>query len=271
MAANLSDIAAMGGVPLAVVVSLSAPPELEVGIVEDLYAGMRQIAARYDTAIVGGDTVSVDRWITLSLTVLGEVEKDKLLTRSGAQPGDAIVVTGTLGDAAAGLDVLAHGRGTMAPEIEGRLLTAHLRPEPRLREVRLLLKTLKPTACIDISDGLAGDLRHICVASGVGAEIELDKVPISVECHNIAALTDKPAMEYALRGGEDYELLFTIPRDGVALLPRLLEATTTKVIGQILEDATVFTGVDIEGHRTPLGRGYDHFLKAMQHEQNDRS
>lgn len=259
IAANLSDIAAMGGTPLAATVSIATPPELAVDTVEELYRGMQQVSAKYGLPIVGGDTVKSDRWITLSITVLGEVKKGNLLTRSGARPGDVVVVTGTLGDAAAGLDVLERGTGTMSPEIEGRLLAAHLRPEPRLREIQLLFDSLTPTSCIDLSDGLASDLRHICTASGVGAEVELEKVPISVECHNIAALTGKPALEYALSGGEDFELLLTIPPDSVGDLPRLLRATTTKVIGRIVDDASIVTGVDIEGNRVALGKGYEHF------------
>lgn len=259
MAANLSDIAAMGGTPIAAVVGLAAPPVLEVEVVEGLYEGMRRVAAKHRTPIVGGDTVRSPNLIHLSITVLGEVSKNNLLTRSGACPGDAIVVTGTLGDAAAGLAILEKGVGSFSSEIEGRLLAAHLNPEPRLREIHELLRTLRPTACMDLSDGLGSDLRRLCESSGVGAEVELEKIPISVECHNIASVAGKDPLNFALSGGEDFELLMTLSPASVPLLPRLIGTTPTKVIGKITEASEMLMAVDIHGNRRALQQGYEHF------------
>lgn len=259
MAANLSDIAAMGGTPIAAVVGLAVHPSLDVETVEGIYEGMHRVASKYNTPIIGGDTVKSPSLINLSITVLGKVAKADLLTRSGAKPGDAIAVTGTLGDAAAGLAILEKGTGSFAPEIEGRLLTAHLQPEPRLREIHDLLKVLHPTACMDLSDGLGSDLHRLCEASGVGAEVELEKIPISVECHNIASLAGRHPLEFAIGGGEDFELLLTIPQESIEFLPKMVGEVMVKVIGRITGSEDGLYGIDVNGNRTEMTKGFEHF------------
>lgn len=180
MACSISDIASMGGVPTAAVISIGIPAKLPFEYIEQVYAGMRVCARLFGVSIVGGDTIRSDKFI-VNVALLGEVEKKYLITRAGARPGDSILVTGCLGGS------LASGR--------------HLTFTPRVKEARFLVQHFKPTSMMDISDGIAGDLRHILKASRVGAIIEEKKVP----CHK------KVTFNEALTDGEDFELLFTLP------------------------------------------------------------
>ncbi|MDO8675811.1 MAG: thiamine-phosphate kinase [Candidatus Omnitrophota bacterium] len=179
LACSISDIAAMGGVPAHAVVSLGLGPRTPLRFVEEMYKAMAALAKRFGVSIVGGDTVRSDK-IVINVALLGEVEKKHLVTRSGARPGDWIFVTGTLGRS------LATGK--------------HLNFTPRLKEARFLVKNFKPSAMIDISDGLAGDLNHILKASRVGARLWDNAVP----------LTGGATLAQALTDGEDFELLFTL-------------------------------------------------------------
>ncbi|NTV30347.1 MAG: thiamine-phosphate kinase [Candidatus Omnitrophica bacterium] len=179
MAVNISDIAAMGGRPTFAVVSIGVPSGLSSRYIEAVYRGMRVCADRFGASIVGGDTVSADK-LVINVALLGEVEKGRLVLRSGARPGDRIFVTGPLGGS------LAFGR--------------HLRFAPRLREARFLVERFRPSAMIDISDGLAGDLGHILRASGLSAWLDEERIP------RRRGVT----LEAALRDGEDFELLFTL-------------------------------------------------------------
>jgi len=180
LACNISDIAAMGGLPTCAVVSIGLSPKLTVRYVQDLYSGMSALAAQFNVSIAGGDTVRSDK-LVINIALLGEVEKKCLVLRSGAKPGDMIFVTGPLGN------TLRSGK--------------HLDFMPRIKEARFLVEYFRPTAMMDISDGLAGDLAHILKASGVGALLESDMIPINPGATLASALT----------GGEDFELLFTIP------------------------------------------------------------
>lgn len=180
IACSISDIAAMGGVATVAVVSIGVPRGLSLKYIEQVYKGMRTCARAFGVSIVGGDTVKADK-LVVNVALLGEVEKKYLLTRSGAKPGDRVFVTGKLGGS------LASGR--------------HLTFTPRMREARFLVQHFKPTSMMDISDGLAGDMRRILKASKVGAVLEAGKIP----CHKNVALNS------ALTDGEDFELLFTLP------------------------------------------------------------
>lgn len=213
-AVNLSDIAAMGGVPRFCLTALGIPEGITVEQINEFYKGFQALARKHKVDLVGGDTCSSEIDLVISVTVLGEVEKKRMLTRAGAKPGDRIFVTGTLGDAAAGLEILGSrgqgpgGRGDGAgPK---KLTGKHLKPIPRVEIGRKIALSGCATAMIDVSDGLSSDLAHICEQSGVGADVYADKIPLSKEIKAAAMQLKTIPLHYALSGGEDYELLFTI-------------------------------------------------------------
>ena len=256
LAVNLSDIAAMGGVPEYALVSLALPPETEVDDVLDFYRGMLELAGRYGVAIIGGDTDSTP-WISVTVTVLGTAEdKDRLLVRAAAKPGDLIAVTGYPGTAAAGYAMLSK-KLQLDDESSLILKQAFLRPSPRITEGQLLLKNGIKTA-IDISDGLIVDLRHICRASRVGARVAVAKVPLS---QAVSKNFGAKAPEMALSGGEDYELLFT-GRPAVIEKVRRLAGCPVTVIGEIIAENTGdVTVVDINGKPLQMENGgWEHFI-----------
>ena len=261
MAANLSDIAAMGGEPRWVLVALAVPAGLEVADVDELYAGMEEMAARHGAALIGGDTSASPDRIVLALTVVGEVEGTPL-TRRGARPGDAILVTGELGAAAAGLALLEGDGAGLAPQERAPLEQAHRAPTPRVREGRLIRQSGVATAMIDLSDGLAGDLGHIAAESGVGARVRLGALPVGAATRRAAAALGQDPWRLAVTGGEDYELLFTAPAaeaDGLAARVARETGTPVSRIGEIrpAADGVAFVGDD--GRAVPVGAGFDHF------------
>jgi thiamine-monophosphate kinase len=198
--------------------------------------------------------------LVISITVLGEIEKTPMITRSGARPGDSVFVTGTLGDSAAGLELLkkrGKGQGARVGEGEKKLVQKHLLPMPRIAEGRKLALSGCASAMIDISDGLSSDLAHICEQSRVGAEIYADTIPLSRDILRETGRLKKAPLEYALSGGEDYELLFTASPAKMNKL-RSLRLSITE-IGKIIRGKDISL-VDPAGKRTPLRpRGYDHF------------
>ena len=256
MAANLSDIAAMGGQPKYALVSLALPGDTEVDDVTALYQGMIELAQQFEVAIVGGD-ISRASLVMITITILGSTEnrESHILTRSAAVPGEQIAVTGYLGTAAAGLDMLTR-QLQFAPEATACLARGFQRPFPRIAEGRLLVKQGVKTA-IDISDGLISDLSHVCEASQVSARIEVDRVPIEPEVR--ANFGDK-SLELALSGGEDYELLFTGSPEVVARVKKAASCPVT-VIGELVADKEggVFL-FDSKGSPFHLNKaGWDHF------------
>ncbi len=261
LAVNISDIAAMGGEPTYAFVSIGLPRETTVEFVDELYSGMRKAAEAYSVDIVGGDTVSAPQLI-INVALLGEVEEENLILRSGAKAGNALVVTGDLGGSGAGLAILEHDL-----PIEGT--EKHLVPVPRVREGRLLAKSGYVTSMIDISDGLASEVHHICEESGTGAEIYMRKIPLSENVRRVAEYTRKPPYEFALFGGEDYELLFTCQSDKVSLLTKdVLENCNTPLttVGRIVETSGSITIADASGRIVPLTpRGYNHFAPPGVH------
>jgi thiamine-monophosphate kinase len=232
LAVNLSDIAAMGARPrLATTVLGLTGDELVVDI-ESLYQGMGGLAGAHGVVVAGGDVVRTPHDITLSVTLLGEVEPGKALTRAGAKPGELVVVSGTLGASAAGMALLQRGsdRGATGP----LLIAAHLRPNPRV-ELGALLFDVGATAVMDLSDGLLGDLPKILEASGVAAEIDVARIPTLPA---VRALFPAEFEMFALRGGEDYELLLTIPEDRFDELRDRADqiSATVTPIGRIVAD-----------------------------------
>jgi len=256
LAVNLSDIAAMGGVPKYAIVSLALPEHTEVEDVTALYKGMIEIAQQFEVAIVGGDT-SRAPLVSITITVLGDTkDRDKpLLTRAAAKPGDKIAVTGYLGAAAAGLEMLAN-QLQFNPEATTQLRNAFLHPWPRVAEGQILVeKGVK--AAIDISDGLISDLNHICNASQVGARVEVGRLPIHPA---VKANFGDESLELALSGGEEYELLFTASAEAMDKVKEAVSCPIT-VIGEIVADKVgEVTLVDINGNPFNLGKaGWEHF------------
>jgi len=256
LAVNLSDIAAMGGIPRYALISLALPGHTEVDDVTALYEGMIEIAQQFEVAIVGGDTCRAPL-VSITITVLGSAgHQDKpMLTRSAARPGDQVAVTGYLGAAAAGLEMLT-GQLQLDPESANLLKDAFLRPRPRVVEGQMLVGW-GVKAAIDISDGLVADLKHVCDASRVGARIEVDHVPVHP---TVRAGFGGRALELALSGGEDYELLFTAGADVIAKVKETASYPVT-VIGEMVAGETgKITLVDASGNPFKLDEtGWEHF------------
>jgi thiamine-monophosphate kinase len=254
IAVNLSDIAAMGGIPKYALISLALPGELETDNVSSLYQGMAQIANRFGVAIVGGNIASADKTI-INVTVLGSLESASALTRSAAVPGDQIAVTGYLGLSAAGLRTLKQHL-KFDVETTQLLRQAHLKPMPRVDEGQILLHH-GVKAAIDISDGLIADLTHICQASKVSAGINQDELLIHPALKNNFK---SDYLQLALSGGEDYELLFTASNQVIAQIKQTISCPVT-VIGDITQGKPgQVTLIDADGGIIPWQKaGWEHF------------
>ena len=256
LAVNLSDLAAMGATPAWALLALTLP-EPDQAFVEGLAEGFAQLAKPHRLALVGGDTTRGP--LSISVAVHGFVAPGQALMRSGAKVGDAVLVTGTLGDAAAGLHALAHPFAVEEQRSDARdLLVARLnRPTPQLAAGSALRDLAH--ACIDVSDGLIADLGHICTASGVGAEIDASLLPLSPSL--IAIYDDASAQQFALTGGDDYELCFTVPMNRLADVQSDLSRLGCGVtrIGRIVEGQGVSVrGVDGQWLETGQA-GWNHF------------
>jgi thiamine-monophosphate kinase len=249
---NLSDIAAMGGRPLHALVGLALPGDIEEVWLRGFMAGLSSAARAAGVALVGGD-LSQSREIMIAVTVTGEGRFP--VTRSGAKPGDAIYVSGTLGDAAGGLRLLEKGGiGGVAKPVRP-LVEAFLDPEPRLKLGALLARRRLASAMIDLSDGLSVDLRHICEESGTGAEVEAARVPISPALARFA----RDPLDMALSGGEDFELLFTVRPAKVREVEALARAFRVTRIGRVIPGRAVRL-VTAGKKKIPLRpRGFEHF------------
>ena len=225
VAVNCSDMAAMGAQPSVAVVGLCRPAELAAADVERLYAGMHEACQLWGLRLVGGDTVAAEA-LAVSVTVLGDIDTGKAVRRSGARPGDELVVVGVLGAAAAALAQVKAGG-----EVDQRLLAVHRRPTAHVAEGRALAE-LGATAMIDVSDGLGADLGHICAASSVSAVVEAALLPAAEGVGGAAMALGRDSLEFVVGGGDDYALLAAVPPDAV---PGVIEATGAVVVGRILE------------------------------------
>lgn len=261
LAVNLSDIAAMGGRPVLATVTLGLRGREHVADLVSMYEGMGALAALHDVEVAGGDIVRSPDALFISVTVIGEVERGQMLTRSGANVSDAIVVSGTIGASAAGMALLAGPDARQSMSTAPLLIGAHLRPNPRIALGRVLMGA-GVTATMDLSDGLLGDLPKILAASGVSAELWTDRLPILPAVH---ALFPDRAGEFALRGGEDYELLLTIPESRMDHLFDIAEsvgATLTRIGTMIVStgDGSHVEQLDRDGAREIIrGGAFDHF------------
>lgn len=219
---NLSDVFAMNAIPKQVIVSMAVSGKFSVEALEDLYEGIHLACEQYNVDLVGGDTTSSLTGLTLSITAIGEVEKDDIVMRSGAQPNDILCVSGDLGGSYMGLQLLERENEVfkvnenMQPQLEGYdyILERQLKPEAR-GDIIAAFKRLgiKPTSMIDISDGLSSEIMHLCKNSGVGCSLFEDKIPMDYQTKQMAEELSINPIVAALNGGEDYELLFTLPLD----------------------------------------------------------
>lgn len=264
IAVNISDIAAMGGVPRHAVVSIALPPATSSDFVVNLYKGMKEICREFSVNIVGGDTVSSPHGLVINVMVSGEVEPANLVRRSGAQPGDIVAVTGYLGNSAAGLALLAAGEWedyTFA----WPLVTTHLTPRPQVKAGQLLAG-FGATSMDDISDGLASEAHEIAKASKVGIKLYAGQIPLAAELKEAADKLGKPALDYALYGGEDFQLVFTMEPGQYEAFKQAYPDITIFRVGEVVEDGQGVTLVDETGnvHALEAG-GYNHF---RQEEQN---
>jgi thiamine-monophosphate kinase len=207
MAANLSDIAAMGARPVLATVALGVAPGTEEEWILECYRGMSALVAAHGARIVGGDLVASPA-TTLALTVVGEVSRTRLKRRDGGRPGDIIAVTGPLGASRAGLEVMLRPRPDVPSDVRAAALRAFERPEPRVREGRWLAGSVHVHAMMDSSDGLSTDLTRLAAAAGCGAT--LDDVPVHVAAERVAAAAGDDPASYALDGGEDFELIVAV-------------------------------------------------------------
>ncbi len=266
LAVALSDLAAMGAEPGEAYVFLGIPPDLDEDGCLELLGGVERVAAETDTALAGGDVTRAPV-LTLAMTVVGHAERpEDLVTRAGARPGDALVVTGELGGAAAGLLLLEHEPKPDVPVERGpyghrstgtsaALVERQLEPRPRLEAGRALAAA-GATAMIDLSDGLGGDARHLAEASGVSVQIDAAALPLAAGLAEVAGASGRDPLELAVSGGEDYELLAAIPTDKLSAA-----ASSVAEHGGLARIGTVAAGKGVE-IRLPGGgllaaRGFD--------------
>jgi thiamine-monophosphate kinase len=260
---NVSDVAAMGGSPRYGLASVGVPEKVEVAWIMELYGGMREAADEHAMALVGGDTSGAER-VVLAVTVVGEVSSGRAVTRSGARPGDRLVVTGALGAAAGGLR-LAQTPPEEVMELLGTewarsLVQALERPVARVGEGQALVQA-GATAMMDLSDGLALDLSRLCRESGVGAIVRARDLPVAPAVGELAGALEVDPMELALHGGEDYELLATLPPDRVEHAQRQIGerlGTALTEIGEMTEESLLLDA-GASGQEPLEPRGWDHF------------
>ena len=254
LAVNLSDIAAMGGIPKYALLSLALPSELEVEDISKFINSMMHLAREFEVAIIGGNVAAAPN-VVITVTLIGCSEGKAILKRSTASLGEQVAVTGYLGLSAAGLEML-QGKTISDSKVSSILRRAHFKPMPRVKEGRILIELGVKTA-IDISDGLVADLGHICESSKVNARINMEQVPI----HPAVKANFPNHQELALYGGEDYELLFTADEATIARAKEALNCPVT-VIGDIAEEKlpTRVTVMDSKGNIIPYKKGgWEHF------------
>lgn len=261
LAVNLSDIAAMGGTPVASFLSLAIPVNTDVEFLDELIQGYKTLSEKYEVPLLGGDTTKSPDTLTINVCVLGKCEKNKAVLRSTAKTGDIICVTGYLGDSAAGLKATLEGL-SVAAETD-YLTERHYMPSPRLKEGSLLASLPGVNSMMDISDGLSSDLMQILKASVKGAMVDTELIPVSPELYNICMKRGWNAFDLAVSGGEDYELLCTISPDKFEQTAAIFEKQCEKKLFSV---GAIITGVPeikwMKGSKSVSidNKGFDHFL-----------
>jgi len=273
---NLSDICAMNAIPSQVTVSIAISNRFSVESLEELYEGIHLACRLYNVDLVGGDTTSVNKGMIISVTAIGQAKKDKVVYRSGAKVGDILCVTGDLGSAYLGLQILEREKQIYmsSPEVQpdlgelDHIVGRQLKPEARLDAVQYMEKVgLIPTSMIDVSDGLASELFHICKQSNVGAFVEESKISIHPQAEEQAITFGINPITCALNGGEDYELLFTVdPND----LEKVKYMPDVYLIGEIVPSIDGITLHTTSGNVHPLkSQGWNHFDPEVEENENE--
>lgn len=261
MAVNISDIAAMGGKPTYCLVSLILPPHIDDEFIESVYKGMSQLCKQYTMTLIGGN-ISSGQQLAIDIFLLGEVKKTDLVLRSGAKPGDKVLVTGNLGDAAAGLAVLQNPSIKLTKKEKVTVITRQCSPIPRLAESTILAASKKVTSMIDVSDGLSSDVLHICKRSNIGVILYEDRLPVSATAQKVARQLREDPLKLVLSGGEDYELLFTTqPKYVDSLMEEVQRQTGTQVtvIGEITSQKEGYLLLKTQREKIKLiASGWDH-------------
>jgi thiamine-monophosphate kinase len=262
---NLSDVCAMNAVPKQITVNIALSSKFSVEAVEELYSGIHLACEKYGVDLVGGDTTSSLTGLTISISVLGEIKNENIVYRSGAKPTDLLCVTGDLGGAYMGLQLLERenevfkGNENLQPQLEGYdyILERQLKPEARVDIVSAFRETgIKPTSMIDISDGLSSEIMHLCKNSNVGCNLYEDKIPMDSQTKKMAEELNINPLVAALNGGEDYELLFTISLEDYEKIK--LDPDFT-IIGHMTEPSEGSNLVTTSGSAIPLqAQGWNH-------------
>jgi thiamine-monophosphate kinase len=266
VAVNVSDIAAMNGIPKQITVAIALSSRFSVEAIEALYAGIKAACTQYKVDLVGGDTTTSKAGLVISVTVLGLVDKSKVVYRHTAKPNDIICTSGDLGGAFIGLQLLEREKQVFLsnpdtqPQLEGKdyVVKRQLKPEARMDIVYELAGLgILPTSMIDISDGLASELLHLCTRSGTGAVIFEDKLPIDGETYNTAAEFNIDPVTCALNGGEDYELLFTIRQED---FPKLKNHPDVFFVGYMTNQPKDIHLITKGENKIPIrAQGWTHF------------
>jgi len=252
---SVSDICAMGGVPKYVLLNLALPKE-EISFFDEFLEGIKEFLKDHNLYLLGGDLSSSLKDIFICVTVIGEVEKNKVIGRRGAKIGDKIFVTGYLGNSSAGLELLKRGI-----KINSNLINSHIHPPLRIREAQFIKDYEFATSMIDISDGLILDLYFLLCEDNLGAKIYKDKLPISSDLRSLSSFLSKDIYEYVLYGGEDYELLFTVKKEKYEEFKDIIEKKRKMVafeIGEIIEEEGIFL-VEKSKISKILVKGFNHF------------
>lgn len=261
LAVNLSDIAAMGGKAREAFISIAIPQDCQLEYLESFYDGMKNLAARFDVNILGGDTTSSKKDLIINIVVQGTVDRTRMMCRDAACPGDIIVSSGYLGDSRAGLYLILNNIPADTENLQ-TLYRAHVLPEPQLHEGRFLAAQPGTHAGIDISDGLSSDLGHIVGQSHVGATLYFDKIPVSESLLKFCSRFEFDPVQYALSGGEDYALLCTLAAQDAADIAAKFQREFKKPLFRIgeINDKNRLDMIYPDGSSTPIAlTGWNHF------------
>ncbi len=258
LAVNISDIAAMGGNPQEAVISIAIPDNLDLEFLDGVYEGMKSMAKEFDINLLGGDTTYSPQYLVINIALVGKAPEDEILYRSGARVDDVIFLTGAVGSSAAGLDVVLTGSSFNGRE---ELLKAHHDPSPHVKEGRIIAGMGIVNSLIDVSDGVAADLGHVCAESGLGALIEEMSIPTTTNFQAYCKQRNQDSIHLSLHVGEDYVLLGTVPPTAAGQLGEALKSEGCEFhpIGRMVPEP----GLRLErsdGSIEPIEvRGWDHF------------